>query len=268
VRAGLLYSMAGGSNGAIFTVRGMQNTYLRDFFLRSAWNGATYNLDAYRTKDEAINQQSRLAFATHATGTNVIVPMTVDGAAPFNATPMTVIVDAVGTWTSAICGWEAGVQAAILHRMDAILARYVLPNEALAGLNYVGVGLLLPATLPAVGIMPGPVTVLRETNANFVLNIGVDLYAASEGADNPSAIYDVIRYGETLRSIVLDEQLQWTGFAISTVGSGAIEATTTQDVLVYKVTVPVAMEMPGLYAERAPGEGAFGLGGKYAAGLT
>jgi len=268
MRAALRYSLTGASAGAAANVIGVQSTIFRDYWVRVAsGDGITYSVDVYRSKDEADTQQARLGFGTCGAGLNVSSVIAPDGAAPFVVTPMTVFLTLGGTFTSAIFGWVAAIEAALIDRMASLLALYSTANEALSGINYAGVGLGIPAILPCYGIRPGKQGVDREHRDMFIARVGVELFVAAEGTDDPAVIHECVSWCETLRSIALDEQMTWGGWAINTTTQGIEPAMSADnDLVVYEAKLPLMIEVPGLYPDRPPGESP-SSGGKYVVGL-
>jgi hypothetical protein len=238
----------------------------RDYWVRVAWTGALYTVDVYATQDDANNAVSRLAYGTCGAGDNSVT-MTVDGAAAFNPTPMTVVLTTVGTFTSSIHGWVSGLQAELLTRIEYLLSQYAGPNETLNGMHYAGIGLGLPAILPAYGVRPGRQQVSREHRDLFIADCAVELYAAAESMDDPSVIHECVEWCEKLRSIALDEQQTWGGFATTTTTTGMEMARSeVNGLVVYEANLPLIITVAGLYTDRAPGTEP-SSGGKYAAGL-
>lgn len=269
MRAPCLYSFVGGSAGAECLLTEVRSTYFRDWYLRSTWNGSVYVVDVYESLDNAVNQQSRLATGAHAPGFQQEMTFTVAPGAPWDPTPMKATFNAGGTWTTALYGWIAGVQAALLPRMTSILARYAAQHEMLEGLICADPGLALPQVLPAFGVDPDPSNPQAGDTNRFDGKIGMRLWAADEGLDETSVVSRVVGYAEVLRSIALDEQRTWGGFAQHTVSRGPIEPamTTDRERDVFTASVPIEIQVADFVAERGPTDAGPGTGGKYVVGL-
>lgn len=267
MRAPLLFRSVGESVGAEYLVEVLATVY-RDYYLRISEAAGTYTVDVYATLSDAEAQTSRLATGTHAVGGPHVVVLTPDGGAPFAATPMTVVVQAGGTWTTRIIGWVAGVQAALLARIGDILEQYAQPDEVLDGLAFGGISLNLPQRLPCYGFGPMPTFTARFDTNRFQSRIAVKLFAAFEGV-KPATVIRCTSIGEALRSIALDEQQTWGGFAMTTTAAGALEPAVDDDNgdIVFSSSQVVLIDVPELVAERDPASLVPSTGGKYVVGL-
>jgi len=271
MRTGLVSKLTSPSGNAVLRLDEVRSTIFRDWWFRSTWNGSAYTLDLYRTYDDAVNQQSKMASATHAAGEGVIVSLTLAGGAPFDPTPITAVVSAVGTWTSAIIGWVSGAQAQLSDRFGAILARYTAAGEVFEGVNMIGLGEFSPEILPAIGWMPVPGGITGRAPNRYQRQIPFDFQFAVESPDNASAVRAATEGTERLASIVLDEQRKWGGFAIDTALRGQIDPAKNlgagREGTVYRGIIPVTVSMPDFAAELNPTDLVGGSGGKYVAGL-
>lgn len=269
MRTALVSNLTGASGNAYLQVQEVRSTYFRDWWLRSTWNGSNYVLDLYRSYDEAVNQQSKMASGTHAAGEAVVCTLTVSGGAPFDATPISAVVTAAGTWTSAIVHWISGVQAALSDRFEDILSRYMTTNEVFEGKTLVGLGEFGPEFLPAIGWMPVAGSVSGVNPNRFERGIPFDFYFCCEGPDNASVVRECIEGTERLASILLDEQRKWGGFALTTTLRGQLDPAKKLELeaVTYRGTVPVTVQIPDFASERNPADLVAGSGGKYVSGL-
>lgn len=248
----------------------VETPYFRDWWLRSTWNGTAYTLDAYRTRSDAESQSSRMAFATHAAGEQVVTLTHDSAAAPFNATPFRVRLTALGTWTSQIIGWVAAVETMLVDRIGTLLELYRQPNEALEKARAVEKWTFLPASLPAVGIVLGGTLADAGPNGPFLEGkIALDLFAAEDGLSADRISRDTIELACALRAIACGEQTRWGGMALETTARGVMQTVEWADArsLVRYAVVPIHVHLVEFRYSIDPNNPEVVSGGKYALSL-
>lgn len=265
----VVVSRTGASAGAILQVEIVESPYFRDWWLRSAWTGASYTLEAYRTRSDAEAQQSLMASATHAAG-ELVVTLTLAGGAPFNATPFRVRLTASGTWTQAIVGWVAAAETLLIDRVAAVLELYRQPNEALAGARKIETWSFLPTSLPALGVVLGGTLVDAGPGGPFMDGrVALDLFAAEDGLNKDRITRSTIDLACALRAVAIGEQARWGGMALNTEMRGVMQTAEWADdgSLVRYAVVPISVQLVDFRHSIDPNNPEVLSGGKYALSL-
>ena len=270
MRAALRFTLTGGSTNASVRVDEVRSPMYRDYWFRFTWNGATGTVDCYDTRREAEAGAPKLASGT-LTGSGT-VSLTVAPGARFDPTPMQVTMRLDGTFTDALVGHVAAVESALVDRVALILARYTALNESLAGVKTIVKFDAAPEFMPYVGVTAaGMVTGSLGGAGGQSGDFDLDLYAATVVMDNDLAAQAILELAGTLRSIALDEQRTWGGWAQDTVARGAMQPLVDKKDgggFLFTCLVPITVKLWDIQPAIDPnGSALAGVGGKYITGL-
>lgn len=268
----------GAQVGDDLRLRRVDSKMFRDFWFKATKPGGVHTLTGYATKEDAEAGTSPVVVGTFnpvASG-DVTVTMAASPGALFNPLPMEVRLFAPtsGNWTSATLGWSGAVETVAINRIQTILKNYIAAYEALDTVAEVVKGHSLPdeylgAGSPVVGVTHGLSSADTEVGPNLWKGlVDVEVVAWALEADKQDSMDLVSRLAGALRSICLDEQRTWFGFATDTRLRGGITIQEQQEgnSWLHRAVLPLTLVLAEAQGQREVG-GQVSTGGKYTAGL-